>query len=110
MRYGKKPGSRVKRNVADYRISEVAKQDLLAIARYGDEHYGVEQSNLYRDGLKQRFLIIVKEPMLYPAVDHIHAGYRRSIIGKHSIYYRFKDNVVEIMRVLGRQDFGNQVL
>lgn len=89
----------------DYRLSEPAEQDLLAIARYGDENYGVEQSNLYRDRLKQRFLILAKEPMLYPAVDHIHAGYRRSVCGKHSIYYRIKDNVVEVMRILGRQDF-----
>ncbi len=105
MRSGKKLGNNANLNMVDYRLSEHAKRDLLAIALYGDEHYGLEQSNVYRDRLKQRFLILAKQPMLYPAVDHIHSGYRRSVCGQHCIYYRIKDNSVEIMRILGRQGF-----
>ncbi|MCW5784128.1 MAG: hypothetical protein KIT39_12515 [Nitrospirales bacterium] len=32
------------------------------------------------------------------------AGYRRSVFGRHSIYYRIDEQGVEIMRVLRRQD------
>ena len=40
-----------------------------------------------------------------PSVDHIRDGYRRSVCGVGSIYYRLNDKlVVKIMRVLGRQD------
>lgn len=87
-----------------YRLSELAKQDLIAIARYGDENFGTRQSDSYRDRLKKRFSLLAQQPMLFPAVDHIRAGYRRSVCGGHSIYYRINDDRVEIMRILGRQD------
>jgi toxin ParE1/3/4 len=88
----------------DYRLSEAAKADLIVIAQYGDEHFGIVQSDRYRDKLKKRFAVIAKTPLLYPAVDHIRKGYRRSVCGVHSIYYRIDSEGVEIMRVLGRQD------
>lgn len=87
-----------------YRLSNLAKQDLIEIAKYGDQNFGVEQSDQYRDRLQNRFQLLAEQPLLFPAVDHIHAGYRRSVCGKHSIYYRIKDDVIEIMRILGQQD------
>ncbi len=88
----------------DYQITQAAKEDLIIIAQYGDENFGVAQSNRYRDQLKQRFSILAEQPFLYPAVNHIRKGYRRSVCGVHSIYYRIENNTVEIVRVLGRQD------
>ena len=88
----------------DYRLSEAAIEDLIRIAQYGDEHYGVARSDRYRDRLKQRFLLLAEQPERYPAVDHIRPGYRRSVCGAHSIYYRIGGQGVEIVRVLGRQD------
>ncbi len=90
-----------------YRLTEAAKEDLIDIATYGDIYFGVAQSNKYRDQLKQRFSTIAEQPMLYPAVDHIHIGYRRSVCGVHSIYYRIDGTAVEIIRVLGRQNPSN---
>ena len=43
-------------------------------------------------------------PQLWPEVDHIRAGYRRSVYVAHSIYYRVEANGVMIVRVLGRQN------
>ena len=37
-------------------------------------------------------------------IHEILPGYRRSVCGVDSIYYRVIDDVVEIMRILGRQD------
>lgn len=90
----------------DYRLSEAAKEDLIVIALNGDAHFGISQSDRYRDKLKKRFAVIADTPLLYPAVDHIREGYRRSVCGVHSIYYRIDNEGVEIMRVLGRQDPG----
>lgn len=90
--------------MAEYRLSQSAKEDLIVIAQYGDEHFGVAQSSRYRDQLKQRFLILAEQPQLYPAVNHIRPGYRRSVCGVHSIYYRFDVQGVEIMRILKHQD------
>ncbi len=88
----------------DYRLAESAKEDLVVIAQYGDEHFGVAQSDRYRDQLKQRFSVLADQPMLYPAVEHIRAGYRRSVCGVHSIYYRIEGESVEIIRILKHQD------
>jgi len=93
--------------VAKYRLSQFAEEDLLGIADYGDEHFGIAQSDRYREQLKQRFFLLAEQPYLFPGVDHIQAGYRRSVCGVHSIYYRIDGQDVEIIRVLGRQDTKN---
>jgi len=43
-------------------------------------------------------------PILYQAVDEIREGYRRSVCGVDSIYYRVDGNTVEIMAIFGQQD------
>jgi toxin ParE1/3/4 len=40
----------------------------------------------------------------YQAVDEIRKGYRRSVCGVDSIYYRIKGDDVEIMAIIGQQD------
>ncbi|MBE7527719.1 MAG: type II toxin-antitoxin system RelE/ParE family toxin [Burkholderiales bacterium] len=88
----------------NYYLSEAAKEDLIRIAQYGNEYFGVTQSDHYRDQLKRRFLIIAERPLFFPAVDHIRVGYRRSVCGAHSIYYRIEGDSIEIIRIIGRQD------
>ena len=52
----------------------------------------------------ERFGELADRPLLYQAVDQIREGYRRSVYGAHAIYYRVRDDQVDIMRVLGRED------
>ncbi len=92
-----------------YRLTRATKEDLVGIAQYGDEHFGVAQSNRYRDQLQQRFTVLADHPLQYPAVDHIRNGYRRSVCGAHSIYYRIDGENVEIMRILKNQDPEKQL-
>jgi len=87
-----------------YIVTLAAKRDLMAIAQYGDENYGNEKSDQYRDKLEQRFVSMAEQPYLYPAVDHIHDGYRRSVCGVHSIYYKIERQGIAIIRILNRQD------
>ena len=51
-----------------------------------------------------RFEQLAKQPYLYQPVDYIRKGYRRSVCGVDSIYYRIEDNTVEIMNIVGNQD------
>lgn len=104
MRYGRKLENIIRQKMLDYRLTESAEKDLIQIAQYGDVHFGITQSDHYRDQLKQRFSVLAEQPLLYPSVDHIRKEYRRSVCGVHSIYYQIKSNTVEIVRVLGRQD------
>ncbi len=87
-----------------YRLSEEAKMDLARIYWRGVEEFGERQAEDYYGALFQRFEDIAVMPYKYQAVDHIREGYRRSVCGVDSIYYRITGEVVEIMRVLGRQD------
>lgn len=88
-----------------YKISNEARGDLVEIARYGDENFGVVQSDRYRDRLTEHFELLARQPLLFPAVEHIRPGYRRSVCGAHAVYYRVTDEWIEIMRLIGHQDF-----
>jgi toxin ParE1/3/4 len=103
---GKKLGKVTEQRMHRYRLAQRAKDDLIAIATYGDEHFGVARSDRCREQLKTRISILAEQPHLYPAVDHIRPGYRRSVCGVHSIYYRVAKNGVEIVRILKQQSFG----
>lgn len=88
----------------EYRLSNEAKNDLARIYWYGGEAFGELQAERYFNLLIDRFSEIAKNPYKYPTVDYIRKDYRRSVCGVDSIYFRIQENVVEIMRVLGRQD------
>lgn len=90
-----------------YVLSNGAKNDLLAIARYGDKTYGLARSDAHRDTLIKHFELLAETPLIFQAVDHIRPGYRRSVCQNQVIYYRIKPFGEEIMRVLGRQYFGD---
>lgn len=87
-----------------YKLSDEAKDNLRDIARWGTRQHGIKKSRDYRDQLKAHFAALADNPLLYARVDHIRPGYRRSICGVHSIYYRVQNEVVEIMSILRAQD------
>jgi toxin ParE1/3/4 len=90
--------------MATYRLTENAKEDLRRIYRRGLREYGEAQADQYYNALFDRFEQIAEQPFLYPAVDDIREGYRRSVYGVDSIYYRIEGETVEIMAIIGRQD------
>lgn len=71
--------------------------------------WGETQADKYYNDLFDHFEQLAKQPYLYQPVDFIRKGYRRSVCGVVSIYYRIEDNTVEIMNILGNQD-TNEVL
>ena len=89
--------------MADYRLSLSAKEDLLRIHSYGVEVYGTTQADQYLAAIFEHFELIAAFPYSFQAVDQIRIGYRRCVCGSESIYYRIRNNKVEIMAILGRQ-------
>ena len=87
-----------------YQISKSAKGDLATIYKYGLHKFGEAQADEYYYTFLNRFEQLVVNPYLYPSVDHIREGYRRSVCGADSIYYCLNSDTVEIMRILGQQD------
>ena len=71
---------------------------------FGVDTFGIEQAITYTLALEHRFEELGETPKLYMEVNEIRKGYRRSICGVHSIYYRIVGDMVEIMGIIGRQD------
>jgi len=92
--------------MGNYKLSEDAKADLIRIHQRGVREYGETQADKYYAAFFDRFEQLAEQPYLYQAVDYIREGYRRSVCGVDSIYYRVAGDTVEIMNILGRQDAG----
>ena len=90
--------------MGSYRVSKNAEDDLYRIWLYGLEKWGVAEADRYIEALYRRFSELAEQPFLYPAVDDIREGYRRSVCGCDSIFYRIDGEDVEIMAVIGQQD------
>lgn len=92
-----------------YKLSNVAKEDLIRIHHYGAKQFGIKQADKYFDSFFVHFELIAKNPQSFESVDFIKPGYQRYVCGVDSIFYKMKEDVVEIMTIIGRQDL-NQLL
>ena len=90
--------------MAEYRLSNEAKEDLIRIHQYGAEKFGMAQADKYFSSFFKYFEIIARQPYSFESVEHIRNGYRRCACGPDSIYYRITNGIVEIMAIAGRQD------
>ena len=90
--------------MAKYRLSNVAKDDLIRIHQYGVDRFGMAQADKYFDSFFNYFDIIAQRPFSFESVDYMKAGYRRCVCGSDSIYYKVNENIIEIMAIVGRQD------
>ncbi|MCC5941507.1 MAG: type II toxin-antitoxin system RelE/ParE family toxin [Balneolaceae bacterium] len=93
--------------MANYRLSNEAKEDLIRIHHYGVEKYGITQADKYFYAFFEHFDIITQRPFSFESVDYIKDGYRRSVCGVDSIYFRIENDTVEIMAIIGKQDLNN---
>lgn len=90
--------------MAEFRLSNEAKDDLIRIYRYGVRKFGVAQADKYFDTFFESFELIAKNPLSFERVDHLKKGYRRCVCGADTIYFRINGKVAEIMAIVGRQD------
>mgnify|MGYP000014458801 FL=1 len=90
--------------MADYKISEEAKQDLRRIYKYGVLKFGVKQADKYFDSFFSNFDLIAQRPLSFESVSYIRRNYRRCPCDSDSIYYKINNGVVEIMAIVGSQD------
>lgn len=93
--------------MANYKLSNVAKGDLIRIHRYGVKKFGMTQADKYFNTFFEYFDIIAERPFSFKSVDYIKPEYRRCVYGSDNIYFKVSNNVVEIMAIIGRQDLEN---
>ncbi|MCA3249937.1 MAG: type II toxin-antitoxin system RelE/ParE family toxin [Holosporaceae bacterium] len=83
-----------------FRLTQLAIADLQSIGRYTQATWGREQRNRYLRKLDQAFQLLLQEPHLGRACDHVRVGYRKHLVGRHLIFYREIQNDIEIVRIL----------
>ncbi|MGB0503287.1 MAG: type II toxin-antitoxin system RelE/ParE family toxin [Thalassolituus sp.] len=91
--------------MANYKVSPEAENDLYLIWLYGLEHWGLNAADSYISDLFVRFQRIADNPRQFPDVEDIRTGYRRCALGKESIYFQDAHDAVEIMAVIGKQNY-----
>ena len=90
--------------MASYRLSELAAEDLEQIYLWGLEAFGPQQASSYAERLALRLDEIAQAPERWPQADWLLEGCRRSVVGRHTIYYELDTQGVLVLRVLSRQD------
>lgn len=90
--------------MGSYRLSPAAEEALFRTYRWGVRKHGEAAADEYYRAFFDQFEIIAEQPLLYAAVEHISQGYRRSVCGVDTIYYRIDGDTVEIVNILGQQD------
>ena len=91
-----------------YKLSNIAKDDLIQIYQFGEQRFGIKQAEIYFDSFFTHFEIIAKNPYLFEAVDFIKSGYRRCVCGVDTIYFKINAEEIEIMTIIGRQELNNK--
>ena len=91
--------------MTSYKLSVQAKDDLQRIYLYGLERYGEKKAEQYFHAFFEQLDVIAESPYRSPSVDDVRPGYRRSVCGADSVYFRVISGVVEVMAVIGRQGF-----
>jgi toxin ParE1/3/4 len=95
--------------MADYRLSNDAREDLIRIYHYGVNRFGLKQADVYFHAFFECFERIAENPFHYESVDFIKMGYRRCVCGVDSVYYRINGGTVEIIAIVGRQDIDQVI-
>mgnify|MGYP000577888640 CR=1 FL=1 len=85
-------------------VTKGAEQDLVDLYSEGFKTWGELQADRYYEGLLTRFDRMCENPMLDRAVDEIRKGYRRSVYGKHSIYFVIVEDIIEVRAVIKKQN------
>lgn len=96
--------------MASYELTQAAAEDFENIFDFGIDAFGLVQATEYQRGMQKRFEALGDNPVLYAAVDHLRAGYRRSVYKSHSIYYRIEAGEVLIVRILGQQNLSKALI
>lgn len=88
----------------EYILNEEAKEDFWRIYEYGRNRFGLLQADKYFNMMLLSFERIAMNPFSFP-VSLQNSAYRSCVCGVDTIYFKVNNDVVEIMAIIGRQDF-----
>jgi toxin ParE1/3/4 len=86
-------------------LSFEAEEDILRIFEFGFRRFGLIQANKYYDMLFDCFDKISSNPYMFPKVSNYKNVERFCVCGVDTIYFNIIGNEIEIITIIGRQDF-----
>lgn len=89
----------------NYHLSFEAEEDIVRIFEYGLGRFGLQQANKYYDMLFECFSKIASNPFMFPVVAKYKDIDRFCVCGVDTIYFNIIGNEVEIITIIGRQNF-----
>jgi toxin ParE1/3/4 len=82
-------------------LTRKARADLRSIAIFTEEHWGVEQRNLYIKQFDDTFHMLAASPLVGKNCDEVMPGYRKFPQGSHVVFYKDGSHgVIEVVRIL----------
>ncbi|HEX4889729.1 MAG TPA: type II toxin-antitoxin system RelE/ParE family toxin [Alphaproteobacteria bacterium] len=89
--------------MAKFRFSRLAEDDLLGIANYTIQAWGIVQAASYIDDLETCCQQLAGAPGLGRPCDEIRPGLHRIGRGKHVIFYRLRKGEIFVSRILHKR-------
>ncbi|MFC6328663.1 type II toxin-antitoxin system RelE/ParE family toxin [Alloalcanivorax gelatiniphagus] len=91
-------------------LSPAAREDLVAIRKYGALHWGKHRSDQYLDTLKEAIWSLLEYPETGRTRPELSSEIRSLPVSSHVIFYRIEREQLEIIRILhARQDVDQQL-
>ena len=92
---------------SNYKISELAEEDLLAIFLSGMENFGIKRAKQYYLAIEDVFNQLANFPDMGKSRDELFPGTLSFSAGSHIVFYRKTTNQIQVARVLHkRMDYG----
>jgi toxin ParE1/3/4 len=96
--------------VAEYRLAERARVDLIDIYDFTEGRFGTYQADAYYAGLIRSFGLLADFPLIGQTADNLSVGYRRFRFQSHLIFYTIQPDHVEIRAIIhSSQDIRPQL-
>ncbi len=89
----------------NYKLSFEAEEDIIRIFEYGLGRFGLQQAIKYYDMMYDCFDKIASNPFMFPVVSNYKNAERFCVCGVDTIYYNINKEEVEIITIIGRQDY-----
>ena len=96
--------------MADYRLTERTRADLINIYDFTESKFGAYQAEAYYAGLVRSFELLADFPLIGQTVDELAIGYRRFRFQSHLIFYTVQTDHINIRAIIhSGQDIGSQL-
>lgn len=86
-------------------LTREAKEDLWRIYEFGVYQFGEAQADKYFNLMNDCFDKIASNPFMFPETIKNNKKYRFCVCGVDTIYYKINPDEIEIISIIGRQNF-----